>query len=138
MLDGKVFIDTNIFVYSSDVNEPEKRKGSRILLESIGDRCVISTQVMQEYYVTATRKLGMNPLVVKGIVGSMEQYEIVGITPSLIQEAIDCQILSRISFWDALIVAAAESARCASICSEDLNAGQSIRGLRVENPFRKR
>ena len=55
--------------------------------------------------------------------------------PEIIKEAIDCSIIARISFWDALIVTAAESARCEKLWSEDLNNGQVIRGVRIENPL---
>lgn len=77
----------------------------------------------------------MDPLLVKGILESMERFEMVTISQALIYSAADCQVLSKLSFWDALIVAAAESARCGSICSEDFNPGQKIRGMRIQSPF---
>jgi len=61
--------------------------------------------------------------------------ETVQVDPGMIREAVDISILNRISFWDSLIVAAAESARCEFLYTEDLNAGQIIRGVRIENPF---
>ncbi len=99
-------------------------------------RGVISTQVMQEFYVAATKKLGAEPLVVKDILSAFERFETVVIMPDIIKEAIDCGIINRLSFWDALIVAAAESANCERLWTEDLNDGQVIRGVRIENPIK--
>lgn len=99
------------------------------------DAAVISTQVLQEFYVASTVKLGVGPLTAKGLVHAFENMEAVCVDPYLIREAIDVSILNILSFWDALIVAAAASARCEALYSEDLNAGQIIRGVRIENPF---
>ena len=135
---SKVFLDTNILAYPLDRRNPEKGNACRALLERVRDarNGVISTQVMQEFYVTATQKLGVEPLLAKDILVSFENLEVVTLSPSLVKEAIDCQQLSRISFWDALIVVAASSARCEVLWSEDLNSGQTIRGVRIENPLR--
>jgi predicted nucleic acid-binding protein len=133
----KIFIDTNILVYSLDQFELTKQRKCRELLASLtGDlQGVISTQVMQEFFVASTTKLGADVLIVKDILHSLERFETVIITPEIIKEAIDCSIINKLSFWDALIVAAAESSKCAKLWSEDLNAGQVIRGVRIENPL---
>ena len=135
---AKIFIDTNILIYSMDPFDPEKRQRSRALLKTLKNdiRGVISTQVMQEFYVAATKKLGAEPLVVKDILNTFERFETVVIMPDIIKEAIDCGIINRLSFWDALIVAAAESANCERLWTEDLNDGQVIRGVRIENPIK--
>jgi len=134
---AKVFIDTNILVYSLDKFDTEKQEKCRKLLRSFtGDlRGVISTQVMQEFYVAATKKLGADALTVKDILHSFERFETIIITPEIIKDAIDCSIINKLSFWDALIVAAAESAGCENLWTEDLNDGQVIRGVRVVNPL---
>ena len=136
---SKVFVDTNILVYSMDNFNPEKRSRCRELLTRLTDelRGVISTQVMQEFYVAATKKLGVDALLAKDILHSFEHFEVVIITPDMIKDAIDCSVINRVSFWDALIVVAAESARCERIWTEDLNHGQIIRSVRVENPLRQ-
>lgn len=136
---SKLFIDTNILVYALDVNEKEKQAQSRYCLKTVlnGNRGVISTQVIQEFHVTAIRKLGVDPLISKEIIHSFSKFEIVLITPEIIDRAIDCQIINRLSFWDALIMSAAESAHCETIWTEDLNDGQIIQGIRVENPLLK-
>ena len=135
---SKVFIDTNILIYSMDQFDPVKQKKCRAILKSLKNeqRGVISTQVMQEFYVAATKKLGAQPLTVKDILNSFERFVTVIVAPAIIKEAIDCSIINRLSFWDALIVAAAESANCEKIWSEDLNDGQVIRGVRIENPLK--
>ena len=134
---SKVFLDTNILVYCLDRSETGKRKKCRNLLKSLTgeDKGVLSTQVMQEFYVAATAKLGADPLLVKDILRSLERFETVTVSPALIKEAIDCAIINRLSFWDALIIVSAESARCEVLWSEDLNHGQIVRGVRIENPM---
>ena len=135
---SKIFIDTNILVYCIDHHDPAKQKASRLLLQTLGNdhSGVISTQVMQEFFVVGTKKLAADPLLVKDILHSFENFETVIVTPEIIKEAIDCSIINRLSFWDALIVATAESAKCERIWTEDLNHGQVIRGVKIENPYR--
>ncbi len=134
---SKIFIDTNLLVYSMDQHDLEKKRKCRDLLSSLtGDRKgVISTQVMQEFYVAATRKLGADALTVKDILHTFERFTIVMISPEMIKNAIDCGIINRISFWDSLIVVAAEAANCELLWTEDLNHGQIIRGVRIQNPL---
>ncbi len=135
---SKVFLDTNIFVYSLDQSDSTKRKKCRNLIKSLTDENsgVISTQVLQELYVAATAKLGADPLLVKDIIRSLERLETVVVSPMLIKEAIDCSLINRLSFWDALIVVTAESAHCEILWTEDLNHGQVIRGVLIENPLK--
>lgn len=134
---GKIFLDANILVYAQDAGSTHKRKKSRKTISELtasGDG-VISTQVLQEFYVTVTRKLGVDPLAAKGILKTFSVFEIVQVSPELIYEAIDCSILNKVSFWDALIVTAASAAGCSTVLSEDLNNGQTILGVRIENPY---
>lgn len=134
---SKIFIDTNILIYAMDKADPIKQEKIRFLLRSIQENQtgVISTQVLQEFYIVSTKKLGLDPLLVKGILSSLANFETIMISPELIQSAVDCSILNRISFWDALIIVCAENACCEKVWSEDLNHGQLIRGIRIENPF---
>ena len=97
---------------------------------------VKTSVVMQEFFVASTAKLGADVLIVKDILHSFERFETIIITPQIIKEAIDCSIINRLSFRDALIVTAAEGAKCEKIWSEDLNDGQVVRGVRIENPLR--
>ncbi|RJQ53146.1 MAG: PIN domain-containing protein [Desulfobacteraceae bacterium] len=134
---SKVFLDTNILVYSLDQSDPRKKERCRDLLKHLASERngVISTQVLQEFYVASTVKLGADPLIIKDILRSFERFETVVLTPMLIREAVDCAVLNRISFWDSLIIVAAESAHCETLWSEDLNDGQVIRGVRIHNPL---
>ena len=134
---SKVFIDANILVYCLDQSNAEKMDRCRNLIREVitEGRGVISTQVIQEFYVAATKKLGAEPLLVKDIITSLERFETVVVTPAVIKEAIDCAIIHRLSFWDSLIIAAADSAKCDILWTEDLNDGQIVRSVRIINPF---
>ena len=134
---GRVFLDSNVLVYAQDAGSAKKQRVSREVIARLSSSAegVISTQVLQEFYVAATRKLGVPPLAAKGILKTFAVFETVQVSPALIQDAIDCSILNQLSFWDALILAAASAAGCGVVLSEDLNPGQQILGVRVENPF---
>jgi predicted nucleic acid-binding protein len=134
---SKEFIDTNILVYSVDGRDPEKKKRSREVLRRLADEGtgVLSTQVLQEFFVAATRRLGSDPLVAREIMNDFSNFETVTVTHAIINEAVDVSVLNRISFWDSLIVASAASAACSVVLSEDLNSGQRFKGLVVVNPF---
>ncbi|MBM4041038.1 MAG: PIN domain-containing protein [Planctomycetes bacterium] len=137
---SKVFVDTNLIIYSIDEGEPEKRDKCRRLLRSLAEdgAGVISTQVLQETYSVATRKLRIEPFEARAIVQRLEaSSEIILLTPPIIFQAIDCSILNTISFWDALLVAAAASARCEKLWTEDLPDGQTLLGVRIENPLKE-
>jgi predicted nucleic acid-binding protein len=138
MTSEKVFLDTNILIQALDKTDRRKMKIARQLLREAAEnnRGVISTQVLQEFYVAATKKLGIDPLSAKELLHQFQNLETIVVSQNLITEAIDCSILNRISFWDSLIVAAAESAECSTIWTEDLNDGQIIRGVQIKNPFK--
>jgi len=134
---SRIFIDTNILLYSIDQkNEDKKQKARRILKKIIDShQPVISTQVIKEFYVVSTSKLHADPIAVKNIIHNFHNMEIVNNDLELIEQAIDISIISQLSFWDALIIAAAEKANCEFVFSEDLNYGQSYRGVMVSNPL---
>lgn len=136
-MSARVFLDTNILVYAHDTASPDKQRKSREIITQIADSAsgVISTQVMQEFYVAATRKLGVDPLVVKGVLKTFAVFDLVQISAPLIHEAVDCSILNQLSFWDSLIIASAASAGCTVLLSEDLNSSQTVLGVKIKNPF---
>ena len=103
---ARVFLDTNVLVYASDRDEPEKRRRARALLRAAaaGGTGVISTQVVQEFFVTATRKLAIDPLKAKAIVATLHRLELFAGTLEDINQAIDGVVLWQVSFWDALIL----------------------------------
>jgi predicted nucleic acid-binding protein len=135
----KVFLDTNILVYQMDKKSPIKREKCRSLIRKAADDgdAVISTQVLQEFYVVSTNKLHIAPVVSKSIIHTFENMEIVTIGKELINEAIDASLQYKLSFWDALILVAAESARCEILYSEDFSHGQIMRNVKLLNPLKE-
>ncbi len=133
----KIFIDTNVLVYAQNNKESEKQSICRKVLSNLVEESllVISTQVMQEYYNVATLKMGLEKLYVKRTIEMFDVYEIITIQPSIIFQAIDIHILYQLSFWDSLIISAAKSAKCSMVLTEDMNDGQVIEGVKIQNPF---
>lgn len=134
---SKSFFDTNIIAYACDQDSPPKQKIARQLLKTAsetGNGC-ISTQVIQEFYVTAVKKLAIAPLQAKRIISSINHLEVGTVTLDDINQAIDGNILWQISFWDALIITMAGKLNCNILYSEDLNHGQTINGVTIHNPF---
>jgi predicted nucleic acid-binding protein len=135
---SRAFVDTNILLYALDRGSPAKNAIARKVLEDVENRqVVLSAQVLSEFYFMATRKFRVQETLARQLVDEYAEYEVVFIDPALIKEAIDCSILEQLSYWDALILAAAARARCEVLLTEDLNHGQVIRGVRIENPFKK-
>jgi predicted nucleic acid-binding protein len=135
-MNAKVFLDTNVLAYAIDADEPVKRHQARSLIAGVSGRMVISTQVVQEFFVTATRKMGVEALVAKDLVrGMIDAAELVSVSPSIIHRAIDLTILFPVSFRDGLILSAAEDGACSVVYTEDLNAGQTYGAVEVRNPF---
>jgi predicted nucleic acid-binding protein len=134
----KTFVDTNILIYAHDLDAKEKHLAAREALDELwANRTgVISTQVLQEFYVTVTQKLA-KPLSKKVARTIVNTYVIwcVDITPAEIAAAFRIEDEARIGFWDALICATAMKSGAERILSEDLNVGQRITGIRIENPF---
>lgn len=134
---AKVFVDTNIWIYALDKHDRKKQHKTRTLLKALEENqeTVISTQVVQEFYVAAVKKIGIDPLIAKGILNIFDNVEMVTVDSTLIKAAIDCHILNRLSFWDALIVSSAASANCETLWTEDLNHGQIINSVQIQNPY---
>jgi len=140
-MSAKYFLDTNIFVYSFDFSQPDKKERALAL---IGDGLqsglgVISTQVIQEFLNVATRKFSA-PLktedckaYLKMVLGPLcEVYP----DQALYEASLDLHQETGYSFYDALILASAIRGACEILYTEDLQAGQQIRGLRIVNPFK--
>ena len=136
---SRTFLDSNVLVYSVDESPAEKAKHARAikLLSAEQESLVVSTQVLQEFYVVTTRKL-RSPLSEEraaNAVRGIAKLDVVGVDASLVLAAIDTSRTDRISLWDALIIEAASRAGCDRVLSEDLKAGQVIRGVMIQNPF---
>lgn len=130
------FIDTNVFVYAVDERDPVKQRRARDILQTV-DHAVISTQVLDEFYVVATRKLSipLAPETAVAAVRRMAESECVAIDAELVLDAIEAGTRWQLSHWDALVVAAAHRSRCGVILTEDLHHGADYDGIRIENPF---
>ena len=133
----KVFLDTNFLVYLQNHQEPQRQEHCRSQLTAWSARAgiVISTQVVQEFFIVMTKKMGADPVQVKNVIQLFRQFEIVLIDPDTITHAIDISVVNQLSFWDALIVSSAIKANCTTVLTEDLNSGQVIGGVRITNPF---
>jgi predicted nucleic acid-binding protein len=131
------FVDTNVAVYAHDHGSPEKRDRAIALLTTPPDRLIISTQVLSEFYWTVTRKLDP-PMSVEAATAALHELAVLPVVPvdqSLVLAAVRTADRHQIALWDALIVEAAVSGGCDRVFTEDLNHGQTIRGVQVENPF---
>ncbi len=137
-MNGRTFVDTNVLIYAHDVDAKSKHATAKnILRELWSERTgVLSMQVLQEFYVNVTRKI-RSPLPKESARLVVSSYSIwcMETTPAELSVAFRIENESQIGFWDALIVAAAVKSGAARLLSEDLNPGQKIAGLRIENPF---
>ncbi len=135
----KVFLDTNVLVYLYDRDSPEKRARSISILEQGREsfRLVISTQVLQEFYVTVARKLSKHVSEAEILLAmhKLQEFATIQIDVPLIFDAIDLGKRVQLSFWDALITQAALVAGCTRLLTEDLQHGLRIGNLTIENPF---
>ena len=139
MSGDKVFVDTNILIYAYDISAGIRHETAKKLLARLWNsgQGVISTQVLQEFYVTATRKLPkvIDPLVAKEIVTDLLEWELATIEGPMILEAMELSQKHSFSFWDSLIIVAAQKADCTLLLSEDLSSGRTIGKLKIKNPF---
>jgi predicted nucleic acid-binding protein len=138
-VETRTFVDTNVLLYAHNGSETTKQPVARALLEDLWQNRtgVISTQVLQEFYVVATRKLS-SPLErreAREIVELYSAWPVVLLAPSLILSATELEEKHQLSFWDALILEAARVGGAERLLTEDLQHGRRIEGVRVENPF---
>ncbi len=131
------FFDTNILVYADDSSSPAKQeKAIALFTEHLRNRtAVVSVQVLQEYFVAATRKLRLAPQIAQQKVEIIARGRVVALEAGDVIAAIELHRLSQVSFWDALIVHAARSAGASVLYSEDLQPGTVLAGVRIVNPF---
>ena len=138
-MSDKYFVDTNILVYAHDRSTGVKRQRAQMLLEKLWDtgNGVLSTQVLQELCINLRRKAG-NPLPmdeVRLLIREYSTWEVVTNTPESVLKALDIEMRYKTSFWDALILQAAEAAGASILYSEDLAAGQRYGAIQVVNPL---
>jgi predicted nucleic acid-binding protein len=132
-----VFFDTNILYYADDADAGAKTGIARDLLRrSLLERTgVVSTQVLQEFYVNARKKLKLDGAAARARIEVYLSFDVVTVSPTLLLAAVDLNRLDSVSFWDALVIRAAEQAGCDTLYSEDLQAGRRFGPVRVVNPF---
>jgi predicted nucleic acid-binding protein len=137
-MSAETFVDTNVLVYAFDVDAGPKQGIAIDVLAGLwdGKSGCLSTQVLQEFYVSVTRKLTtrVSKQTARRAVDLYSSW-CVEIAPADIVAAFRIEDEARISFWDALIFSCAHKSGATRLLSEDLNPGQKIAGIRIENPF---
>lgn len=138
MSDRSVFVDTNILVYAHDRDAGDKYLAAKSALASLWDRPLppsISIQVLQEFYVNLLRKR-VEGGTAREIVLNYLEWDVVENDRALLLKGMRLRDTLRLSFWDALIVAAARTAGAKELWSEDFNPGQDLEGIVVVNPLK--
>ena len=135
------FCDTNVIVYAYDHSAGEKHTQARLLLDRLWDNRIgaLSVQILQEVYVTLTRKLRQPyaPSDAHQIIADLATWKsVVEPTAHDVLEAINRSTRWNIAFWDAMVLVAARRTGTSIVWSEDLNSSQSYDGIIVQNPFR--
>lgn len=136
---ARVFVDTNIFVYRQDASDPVKQSRAedwlRLLVQRRSGR--LSFQVLQELYSTLTRKLkpGISVTRAQQIIRDLVVWQPATIELATLERAWFLQERYSVSWWDALIIAAAQSCECQALLTEDLQHGQIFAEVQVINPF---
>jgi predicted nucleic acid-binding protein len=140
-VNGLLFVDTNVLLYEWDpADAPKKRRAEewmRALWASHRGR--VSFQVLAEFYVTATHKLDpvLDRTVARQYVRTLLAWDPLTIDAAVVDSAWRAQDLFRLSWWDALILAAAQQSGCRTLLSEDFQDGRSYDDVTVVNPFRR-
>jgi predicted nucleic acid-binding protein len=132
-----VFFDTNILVYTDDASSRKKQDVERSLVaeRQRSGSLVVSLQVLQEYFVAATRKLNVDADIAQRKIELLGQGHVVRFDADDVIASIELHRLSRLSFWDAMIVHAARISACSKLFSEDLQYERTIAGVKIINPF---
>jgi predicted nucleic acid-binding protein len=138
-MSGRCFVDTNILLYAYDFEAGVKHKIAAEVLRGLwrNDAGALSTQVLQEFYVNVTAKISkpISPAQARTIISRYRVWPLEENNADSILRASEIQEHFRLSFWDALIIAAAIKAGAKTLLSEDLNAGQVIEGVKIMNPL---
>lgn len=135
----RIFVDSSVLVYAKDSSEGTKQQRALEWVEHLwrSRSGRISIQVLEEYYLTVTRKLkpGIDANQARGEVRDLLAWRPLPVDPLLVEKAWAVEELFRLSFWDALIVSAAKLTDCEYLLTEDLQNGQDFDGLTVVDPF---
>jgi predicted nucleic acid-binding protein len=134
-----VFFDTNILVYSISLDPAEAAKRERAIDLLVRDDGAVSIQVLQEFYVQATRPTRPHQLphdMAAGLIESWSRFLIQDMTLSLLRAALEIKARHHFSYWDAAIIAAAQALGCRELYTEDIDDGEVVGGVLIVNPFR--
>jgi predicted nucleic acid-binding protein len=139
MSGAKAFLDTNIVIYAYDASAGLKHEIARQIMTDLwtSGNGILSTQVLQEFYVNVTRKIP-KPLdtdLARQIVADLLKWDVVVNGGDSILDAIDIQKRHNFSFWDAMIISSAVTGGAVTLLSEELMDGQIIGGVTIRNPF---
>ena len=131
------FIDTNVLVYAEASDAPHKQRAALALLKKLYEENlgVLSTQVLQEYCNVALKKMKLPAQHVRAQLDLYEQFEVVQVTPAIIRAGLDLHQTRSVAFYDAIVLASAHAAGCNVLWTEDMNIGEVVNGVRIENPF---
>jgi predicted nucleic acid-binding protein len=134
---ARSFFDINVLIYADDKSAPAKQSRALALLAEHrrAGTGVVSMQVLQEYFVSVTRKLRVDAAIARRKVELLAEFDVVAPEVGDIVAAIDLHRLHGFSFWDALVVRAATQSGCTVLLSEDMQDRREIDGLRIVNPF---
>ena len=133
------FLDTNILLYSISRNPADALKRERAIALLGRDDGALSVQVLQEFYVQATRATRARPLPHETAVGFLTawtRFKVQEITLSILTGALEIKAAHGFSYWDSAIIAAARALGCRELYSEDMSHGQEVEGVTILNPFR--
>ena len=138
-MSDRYFVDTNILMYAHDTAAGEKHRRAKALVEELWETRagVVSTQVLQELAVNLRRKAKkqLNAKATRDVVSDYLAWQVVVNSGESILEALDFETRHRVSFWDALVIQAAQVAGAEILYSEDLSDGQRYGTVRVKNPL---
>jgi predicted nucleic acid-binding protein len=136
-MSARSFFDTNVLIYPDDKAAPAKQRRALELLAEHrrGGTGVVSLQVLQEYFVAVTRKLGVDARVARRKVELLAEFDVAVPDVGDILAAIDLHRLHGFSFWDALILRSAKQSGCSVLFTEDLQQQRELDGVRIVDPF---
>ncbi len=132
------FVDTNILLYAISTDPKESLKNSIAIQILKRPDCVLSVQVLQEFYVQATRSSRVDALdhdLAVGFIKAWQRFKIIDNTTQIMTAALEIKAKFKLSYWDSVIIAAAAEANCRTLFTEDLNHGQVVLGVQSTNPF---
>jgi len=133
------FLDTNVLLYSISRNPDDALKRERAIALLARDDGALSVQVLQEFYVQATRSTRLRPLrheTAVGLITAWTRFKVQEITLSMLASALEIKATYGFSYWDSAIVAACRALGCHTLYTEDLSHGRVLEGITIVNPFR--